>query len=126
MWTGGLSCCYFPLCLPWPRPNRPSLWFGDEHLWANPPYNPADPHNPMIDSKGRVWLTTKIRPNQNASWCSDGTANKFADWYPRTFESYRVHFGEKPPDDIWPPAEIRFRPTTTRKPTPAAAGSALQ
>ena len=34
---------------------------GRQHLWANPPYNPADPHNPMIDSKGRVWLTSKIR-----------------------------------------------------------------
>ncbi len=65
-----------------PRPNRPSLWWGDQHLWSNPPYNPADPHNPMLDSKGRVWLTTKIRPNQNPSWCSDGTSNKFADWYP--------------------------------------------
>ena len=40
---------------------------------------------------------------------------KFADWYARTLESYRVHFGEKPPVDIWPPAEIRFRPVTVRK-----------
>ena len=44
-----------------PAPNRPSLFWGTEHLWANPPYNPADPHNPMLDSKGRVWLTSKIR-----------------------------------------------------------------
>src|SRR5438093_778027 len=26
-----------------PKPDRPSLWWGDQHLWANPPYNPADP-----------------------------------------------------------------------------------
>src|SRR5688500_5470231 len=64
-----------------PRPNRPSLWFGDQHLWSNPPYNPADPHNPMLDSKGRVWLTTKIRPNANPAWCSDAN-NKFAAWFP--------------------------------------------
>ncbi len=64
-----------------PKPNRPSLWWGDEHLWANPPYNPADPHNPMMDSKGRVWMTSKIRPNANAAWCSD-PANKFAAWFP--------------------------------------------
>ena len=44
-----------------PKPTRPSLWWGDTHLWANPPYNPADPHNPMLDSKGRVWMTSKIR-----------------------------------------------------------------
>lgn len=40
---------------------------------------------------------------------------KFADWYARTLQSYRVHFGEEPPSDIWLPAEIRFRPATTRK-----------
>src|SRR6266704_762621 len=64
-----------------PKPNRPSLWWGEQHLWGNPPYNPADPHNPMMDSRGRVWMTSKIRPNQNASWCTDA-ANKFAEWFP--------------------------------------------
>ena len=54
-----------------PAPNRPSLHWGNEHLWANPPYNPADPHNPMLDSKGRVWMTSKIRSNQDPSWCSE-------------------------------------------------------
>ena len=46
-----------------PSPNRPSMFWGNEHLWANPPYDPADPHNPMLDSKGRVWMTSKIRGN---------------------------------------------------------------
>jgi hypothetical protein len=64
-----------------PAPTRPSLHWGDEHLWANPPYNPADPHNPMLDSKGRVWMTSKIRSNQDPSWCNSAT-NKFADWFP--------------------------------------------
>ena len=64
-----------------PKPNRPSFFWGTEHLWGNPPYNPADPHNPMIDSKGRVWMTSKIRPNQAPSWCSD-PSNAFADWFP--------------------------------------------
>ena len=54
-----------------PAPNRPSLHWGNEHLWANPPYDPADPHNPMLDSKGRVWMTSKIRSNQDPSWCSE-------------------------------------------------------
>ena len=66
-----------------PKPNRPSLWWGDTHLWANPPYNPADPHNGMLDSKGRVWMTSKIRPNQDPGWCND-TTNKFAAWFPLT------------------------------------------
>ena len=64
-----------------PKPNRPSLFWGTEHLWANPPYNPADPHNPMIDSKGRVWMTSKIRPNPDPAWCSD-PSNRFAEWFP--------------------------------------------
>jgi hypothetical protein len=64
-----------------PAPGRPSLHWGNEHLWANPPYNPADPHNPMMDSKGRVWMTAKIRGNQDPSWCSDAT-NKYAAWFP--------------------------------------------
>jgi len=65
-----------------PAPNRPSFFWGNEHLWSNPPYNPADPHNPMMDSKGRVWLTSKIRGNQEPAWCSD-PMNKYADWFPR-------------------------------------------
>ena len=64
-----------------PKPNRPSLHWGEEHLWGNPPYDPADPHNPMFDSKGRVWMTSKIRGNQDPAWCSD-PSNKFAEWFP--------------------------------------------
>lgn len=64
-----------------PAPVRPSFFWGDEHLWSNPPYDPADPHNPMIDSKGRVWLTSKIRGNTEPAWCSD-PSNKYADWFP--------------------------------------------
>jgi hypothetical protein len=64
-----------------PAPNRPSFFWGNEHLWSNPPYDPADPHNPMMDSKGRVWLTSKIRGNTEPSWCSD-PSNKYAEWFP--------------------------------------------
>ena len=74
-----------------PAPNRPSLHWGNEHLWANPPYNPADPHNPMFDSKGRVWMTSKIRPNQDPAWCSD-PANKFASWFPLTTSGRQASF----------------------------------
>ena len=65
-----------------PAAVRPSFFWGDEHLWSNPPYNPADPHNPMMDSKGRVWLTSKIRGNTEPAWCSD-PSNKYAEWFPR-------------------------------------------
>ncbi len=72
---------------------RPSLWWGDQHLWANPPYNPADPHNAMLDSKGRVWLTTKIRPNQDAAWCSSQT-NAFAALFPLTTSGRQAGYYE--------------------------------
>ena len=62
------------------RTARRCYW-GNEHLWSNPPYDPADPHNPMIDSKGRVWMTSKIRGNQDPAWCSEPT-NKYAEWFP--------------------------------------------
>jgi hypothetical protein len=64
-----------------PSPNRPSMFWGDEHLWSNPPYDPADPHNPMMDSKGRVWMTSKIRGNTEPTWCNDGNS-KYSEWYP--------------------------------------------
>jgi hypothetical protein len=64
-----------------PKPNRPSLWWGDEWLWSNPPYNPADPHNGMLDSKGRVWMTSKLRGGQDPTWCNDGKS-AYSDWYP--------------------------------------------
>ncbi|HVH28281.1 MAG TPA: carboxypeptidase-like regulatory domain-containing protein [Vicinamibacterales bacterium] len=66
-----------------PAPTTPSLHWGNEHLWANPPYNPADPHNPMMDSKGRVWTTSKIRGAEQPAWCNDAKlGNRFADWFP--------------------------------------------
>src|SRR5215470_8462441 len=64
-----------------PAPTRPSLHWGNEHLWSGPSYDPADPHNPMLDSKGRVWMTSKIRGNQDPPWCSD-PSNRFAEWFP--------------------------------------------
>ncbi|WP_206171053.1 glycine-rich domain-containing protein [Phragmitibacter flavus] len=37
-------------------------------------------------------------------------AAKFDDWYARTKQSYKRLFGQAPPQDIWPPANIRFAP----------------
>jgi hypothetical protein len=32
---------------------------------------PSNPHNPMMDDKNRVWMTSSIRPNENPGWCMD-------------------------------------------------------
>jgi len=35
-------------------------------------------------------------------------SGKYQDWYRQTKESYLKVFGEPPPEDIWPPASVRF------------------
>jgi len=64
-----------------PPPGRPSNFWGDQHIWGLE--NPADPHNPMMDSLGRVWMTSKIR-NEQPDWCQNrgDTNNKYAQYYP--------------------------------------------
>jgi hypothetical protein len=47
----------------------PSPYFGSEVLWTSK----ANAHNPMIDHKGRVWLTSRVRPNENPAYCHDGS-----------------------------------------------------
>ena len=34
------------------------------------------PHNPMMDAKGRVWITSPIRDRQNPAWCKDGVGQQ--------------------------------------------------
>ncbi len=56
----------------------PYRFFGDTPVWKNP----AAPHNPMFDAKGRLWITTSIRAPQNPAYCKDGALNPFAAYYP--------------------------------------------
>jgi hypothetical protein len=63
-----------------PPPAVPSNFWGNEHLWG--PEHPSDPHNPMLDRKGRVWMTSKIRNTPNPDWCRRGSDNKYAQYYP--------------------------------------------
>jgi hypothetical protein len=35
----------------------------------------------MIDSKGRVWMTSKMRANPDPTWCNDGNS-AYSTWYP--------------------------------------------
>ena len=60
---------------------RPSNFWGMDHIWGVE--NPSDPHNPMMDSLGRVWMTSKIR-NDQPVWCGEGSDNKFAQYFPLT------------------------------------------
>jgi hypothetical protein len=67
-----------------PPPAMPSNFWGMEHLWGLE--NPADPHNPMMDRKGRLWATSKIR-NEEPAWCREGSSNKYAKYYPLSFSN---------------------------------------
>ncbi|MBK9252722.1 MAG: hypothetical protein IPM70_12930 [Proteobacteria bacterium] len=58
-----------------PPAARPSNFWGMEHLWGKE--HPSDPHNPMMDERGRVWNTSKIR-NDEPAFCKEGSQNKYA------------------------------------------------
>jgi hypothetical protein len=72
-----------------PPPAMPSNFWGMQHLWGLE--NPADPHNPMMDRKGRVWMTSKIR-NEEPAWCREGSSNKFARYYPLNFSNRQASY----------------------------------
>ena len=52
--------------------------FGARAVWNDP----ANPHNPMLDGTGRLWLTTRIRPPDNPDWCREGSDSTYAEYFP--------------------------------------------
>ncbi|HJN44915.1 MAG: carboxypeptidase-like regulatory domain-containing protein [Vicinamibacterales bacterium] len=52
--------------------------FGEEAVWNDP----ANPHNPMLDEHGRVWLTTRVQGTDNPDWCKAGSDNGYAQNFP--------------------------------------------
>ena len=46
-------------------------------------FNPASIHNPMLDSRGRVWYTATLRPPADQPrWCREGGDSKYAEYFP--------------------------------------------
>jgi len=56
----------------------PSLYWGNESAGLVS----RGAHNPMMDDKGRVWITQAVRPNDVPSWCLEGSDHPFAQYYP--------------------------------------------
>jgi hypothetical protein len=56
----------------------PSAYWGDEILWSSK----NNVHNPMLDEKGRVWITSTIRPPDNPAFCKAGSAHPSAKLFP--------------------------------------------
>ena len=39
-------------------------------------------HNPMVDDKGRVWMSMREGEGKGYDWCTDGAQDKFAAYFP--------------------------------------------
>ena len=68
----------------------PSNFYGTTPYWTD---MVTQPHNPMIDGQGRVWMTTRIRGGDNPTWCTDGASNKYASYFPLTGRNATRHAG---------------------------------
>ncbi len=40
---------------------------------------------------------------------------KFTDLYSKSLQYYKQKFNQDPPTDLWPPIEIRFRPSDCKR-----------
>jgi hypothetical protein len=56
----------------------PSPVWGPDPIWDSKTLN----HNPMFDDKGRVWFTSRIRPNANPDYCKKGSEHPSAKAFP--------------------------------------------
>jgi len=59
---------------------QPSPYWGEEVIWTSK----NNVHNPMFDEKGRVWITSTIRPSENPSFCQSGSSHPSAKLFPLT------------------------------------------
>ncbi|MDE0730097.1 MAG: carboxypeptidase-like regulatory domain-containing protein [Longimicrobiales bacterium] len=61
-------------------PMEPSPYWGNEAIWDSR----ANVHNPMLDERGRVWLTSRVRPAENPAFCREGSDHPSARAFPTT------------------------------------------
>jgi hypothetical protein len=48
---------------------QPSPTWGSDVVWTSR----NNVHNPMLDARGRVWITSAVRPPANPAWCREGS-----------------------------------------------------
>src|SRR5690606_23695823 len=60
------------------RPMAPSRFWGDEPIWTSR----ANVHNPMLDERGRVWLTAAVSAPENPDFCREGSNHPSARVFP--------------------------------------------
>jgi hypothetical protein len=59
-------------------PMTPSPYWGADPIWDSQTSN----HNPMMDEKGRVWFTARVRPPDNPDFCKRGSDHPSAKVFP--------------------------------------------
>jgi hypothetical protein len=59
-------------------PMMPSPYWGADPIWDSQTSN----HNPMMDEKGRVWFTVRVRPPTNPDFCKKGSDHPSAKVFP--------------------------------------------
>ncbi len=61
-----------------PKMAAPSPYFGEEPIWTSK----NNVHNPMLDEKGRLWLTSAVRSPENPAFCKEGSSHPSAKAFP--------------------------------------------
>jgi hypothetical protein len=57
-----------------PNMPQPSPYWGSEVVWTSK----NNVHNPMLDDRGRLWLTSTVRPSPNPDFCREGSTHPSA------------------------------------------------
>jgi hypothetical protein len=60
------------------NPMAPSPYWGEKPIWDSQNIN----HNPMMDERGRIWFTPRIRPAKNPDFCRKGSEHPAAKAFP--------------------------------------------
>jgi hypothetical protein len=61
-----------------PKMAAPSMYWGEEVIWTSK----NNVHNPMLDEKGRVWITSAVRAPDNPDFCKEGSTHPSAKLFP--------------------------------------------
>jgi hypothetical protein len=61
-----------------PKMAAPSPYYGEEPIWTSR----NNVHNPMLDEKGRLWLTSAVRSPDNPAFCKQGSTHPSAKLFP--------------------------------------------
>jgi hypothetical protein len=101
------------------NPMAPSAYWGDEAIWDSH----TTIHNPIMDEKGRLWFTARIRPAPDPDFCKagstlasaqiapqDNSARQLSMYDPKTqkwslidtcFSTHHLYFGHDANNTLW-------------------------